>query len=215
MDEKLNQCRENVFCGNLAEMEQFFAAQNQDGISGADVMAALQAGLEDARLALHENHISIPEFLIALDVFRRGVTLVREKQPHLQVEAKSENIIIGVVEGDVHDLGKNIVAAVLDASGFSVIDLGKDVSRERLCGAMEKHNPAVVALSSMMSTSLINIEKIIHHIKMIYPPTPVLVGGASLDRDLALTLGADGYAESAFLALDEIDQLVTGNQHNS
>lgn len=74
-------------------------------------------------------------------------------------------MLIGVVEGDVHDLGKNIVAAVLDASGFEVVDLGKEVDRDRLLDAIGEYSPSIVALSSMMSTSLVHMEEIIRWTK--------------------------------------------------
>jgi methanogenic corrinoid protein MtbC1 len=110
---------------------------------------------------------------------------------------RDDAVVIGVVEGDVHDMGKNIVAGVLEASGYRVVDLGKDVPRDRFLESLKKTKASLLALSTMMSTPLENMRDVIEWVRRLHPEVKILVGGAPLDERLARSIGADGYAEGA------------------
>jgi len=125
-----------------------------------------------------------------------------------QLPQKADGIVIGVVEGDVHDMGKNIVAAVLEASGYPVYDLGKDVPRDTFLESIEKTRASLVALSTMMSTPLENMRDIIRWVRKLHPTTGILVGGAPLDERLAKAMGADGYAEGAADVPEEAERVL-------
>ena len=108
-----------------------------------------------------------------------------------------KKVVIATVKGDVHDIGKNIVAAVMKGSGYEVLDLGKDVPSERIVEVAEKEKPVAVALSAMMTTTAPRISEVVKLMKEKGLDFPVLVGGASLNEKLAKELGADFYAKDA------------------
>ena len=94
-------------------------------------------------------------------------------------------------------MGKNIVAGVLEAAGYQVLDLGKDVPRDRFLEALEETKASLLALSTMMSTPIENMRDVIRWVRKLHPEVKILVGGAPLDERLARAVGADGYAEGA------------------
>jgi len=173
-----------------------------------DIFQALAKGLETARQNLAANQLSIAEFLLSIDAFKAGVRYLNEKLPDYSGKKRDCRIIIGVVEGDVHDLGKNIIASVLDASGFNVFDLGKEVTCDMFLAGIKTHDASIAALSLMMSTSLENMEKFIWRIQRDCPGVKVLVGGAALDQKMAMAIGSDGYADSALTVIEETERIL-------
>lgn len=173
---------------------------------GHTILTALSQGMEHSRIELKNSRISIPEFLFSVDAFREGINHLNLINP--EPARKKTRILIGVAEGEVHDLGKNIVAAVLDASGFEVIDLKGATSRDEVLDAIKMHNAPILALSAMMSTCINPMKETVAWVNKYYPGIRVLVGGAALDEDLASFIGAHGYAENAACAPDEVLRLI-------
>ncbi|MFO7559033.1 MAG: cobalamin-dependent protein [Desulfobacterales bacterium] len=173
-----------------------------------DLFQALAKGLETARRNLAADRFSIPEFLLAIDAFKTGVRLLNEMLPDFSRKKRESRIVIGVVEGDVHDLGKNIIASVLDASGYNVFDLGKEITCDMFLAGIKKHDASIAALSLMMSTSLENMKKIIQRIQRDCPGVKTLVGGAALNQQIAMAIGSDGYAESALTVMEEAERIL-------
>ena len=110
-------------------------------------------------------------------------------------------ILIATVEGDIHDIGKNIVKVLLENYGFSVIDMGKDITPEAIVERAEKENIKLVGLSALMTTTVPSMEKTIRLIKARCPDTSVMVGGAVLTEDYAKTIGADFYGKDAMASV--------------
>jgi 5-methyltetrahydrofolate--homocysteine methyltransferase len=117
-------------------------------------------------------------------------------------------LVIGFVEGDPHDLGKNIIAAIYRNYGYRLFDLGRDVSKERFVKSAQENRARVLALSAMMSTTAMIMRDIIQEVKAESPDTVVIVGGAPLDETLARSYGADGYAETAVTILEETEAAI-------
>lgn len=186
-----------------------YAAENKaDDVQLADAMRnAIKQTLNKIKM----ETFSIPEFLLALESFSEGMEYLKENFPDNHVKNNRGTIIIGVIAGDVHDLGKNIVAAVLDAAGFNVIDLGTEITFNMINSAIKDNPSAVIALSSMMSTSLENMRTVINQLRIMHPGIKTLVGGASLDVNTAKNIGADGYAPDAFDATVEAERLMNMN----
>lgn len=180
----------------------------QTGLAADAVLEALTSGIEKAREEFGIEAFSLPEFLLCLDTFRSGVKCLEAVAPGFSKQSEDTVILIGVAEGDVHDLGKNMVASVLDASGFHVIDLGREVTGDQLVQEISKKNPVLIALSSMMSTSLDNMREIIQQVKREYPAIKILVGGAALDNKIANAIGSDGFADSAVTAPEEAKRIL-------
>jgi methanogenic corrinoid protein MtbC1 len=191
----LKELEEVILSQSPARVEKVFSKLDPASLSREEVLGAMTAGMEKARRKLKEGKCSIPEFLLCIDAFRQGVGHMKETGT--DAAKKEDTVVIGVVEGDVHDMGKNIVAGVLEASGYRVIDLGKDVPRDRFLESLTETKASLLALSTMMSTPLENMRDVIEWVRRLHPEVKILVGGAPLDERLAESIGADGYAEGA------------------
>ncbi|MFH1885446.1 MAG: cobalamin-dependent protein [Pseudomonadota bacterium] len=178
-------------------MEKALVEAGKAGLSARELLTALSAGLEDARKRLASQACALPEFLLCMEVMAPGLARAGELAAADAGGDKRPGAVIGVVEGDVHDLGKNVVAAVLSACGYRVLDLGRDVPGEKFLAAMESTGARVCALSAMMSTPVATMGKIAAAVRERFPKALILAGGAALDEKLAQNLGADGYAENA------------------
>ena len=177
-----------------------------------DILNALSRGIEKARESFKNGNYSIPDLLVAIDAYRHGISYLKEISPKFtsqKTENEKPRVVIGVVEGDVHDMGKNIVAAVLEACGYQVYDLGRNVANASFLEAIRTTNADILALSAMMSTPLANMRMLIEMAKTMFPRTAIIVGGAPFDADLARRMGADGYAENAITAPDETNKLLS------
>ena len=146
-----------------------------DAVSSTEVLNALSRGIERARAKFKQGVYAIPDFLLAIDVYREGLAFI-----HSGIETPSASgspqIVIGVVKGDVHDMGKNIVAAVLEASGYQVLDVGRNVENAVFLGALKETKAPVLALSTMMSTTLENMRTLIAEARRLRPDVSILVG---------------------------------------
>jgi len=116
---------------------------------------------------------------------------------------KKRQIVIGTVEGDIHDIGKNLVKIMFEAAGWTVHDLGRDVQLHRFVEEQAKTGSDVVALSALMTTSMMAMPKVIEMLRAENSDVAVMVGGAPLSRDIARSYGADGYADNAGEAVHE------------
>ena len=118
-------------------------------------------------------------------------------------------VVIAVIQGDTHDIGKNLVKIMLEAAGYQVVDLGRDVPIARLVDAVREEKPQILALSTLMSTSMAHMGTLIEELKKagLRDSVKVIVGGAPLSRGFAEKIGADGYSENATEAVKLVDRL--------
>jgi len=169
------------------------------GIAPNDIRHALIQGFEHVRRRLMSNEVSIPDILLCLDKVTEGLNSISVAK----ATGEGFPLVIGVVEGDPHDLGKNIIARIYKTYGYRVFDLGRDVPRKLFVKGVQENKAKVLALSAMMSTTMVEMRDIIQEVKVKYPRTAVIVGGAPVDETLARSWGADGYAETAVTVLEE------------
>ncbi len=153
----------------------------------------------------------VPEMLISARAMKGGLALLR---PHLiaaNVEAIGK-IVIGTVQGDIHDIGKNLVGMMLEGAGFEVIDLGTDVSPERYVEAVREHHPDVIACSALLTTTMLRMKDILLALDEagVRGQVKVIVGGAPITDDYARAIGADLYAPDAAVAATRVKELMAG-----
>jgi corrinoid protein of di/trimethylamine methyltransferase len=183
--------------------------------SGIDPNEAILDGLSKGMQVVGDlydrQEYGIPEVLLCADTLNRGVDILR---PHIVKRTSSQTkncrIIIGTVEGDIHSIGKNIVKLMLGVDGFDVVDLGEDVPSQKVIEEIGKTSTDIVALSTMMTTTLASMKKIIDDVKQKYPQMKFLVGGASVTHETARKFGADGYGENATGAVEAARKIKTG-----
>jgi len=154
----------------------------------------------------------VPEVLLASESFYAGFEILTPLIAGVEKSMKGK-IVIGVVQGDIHDIGKNIVKVMLQSSGYEIIDLGKDVPDERFIETVIQEQPQVLALSSLMTTTMIHMESIIKILnkRKLRKNIKVIVGGAPITQEYADRIGADGYAEDASGAVKLVERLLEIN----
>ena len=174
------------------------------------IMDGLAKGMEEVGELFENNEYFVPEVLMCADALYAGLDILR---PHVNEEdTKSSSkgqVVIGTIEGDVHDIGKNIVKMMFDVAGWTVHDLGKDVPLEKFVEEQLKTDSEIVALSAMMTTTMLGMEKVVKIIKEKNPNVQILLGGAPVSTEVADNYGADGYAESAGNAVTEAIKMVS------
>jgi methanogenic corrinoid protein MtbC1 len=173
---------------------------------GIDAYYAITHGLSAAMDKVGELYTNyeyfVPELLLCADALYAGLEILR---PHIKVsgsEAKKQ-VIIGTVEGDIHDIGKNLVKIMFEAAGWTVHDLGRDVQLHRFVEEQQRTGADIVALSALMTTSMMAMPKVIEMLRDETTGVAVMVGGAPLSADIARNYGADGYADNAGEAVRE------------
>jgi 5-methyltetrahydrofolate--homocysteine methyltransferase len=155
------------------------------------------------------KEVWVPDVLLAARNMHSGVAIL--KPILLEVQSSSKGVIvIGTVQGDIHDIGKNIVAVLMEGSGFEVIDLGVNVSTDGFLEAIEKHQPDVLGLSALLTTTMLEMKDVIASIRSnSRDKVPkLIVGGAPLTREFADEIGADGYGEDAIAGVEVTLQLM-------
>lgn len=179
---------------------------------GIDAYQAVKNGLTaamDKVGVLYANHeYFVPELLLCSDALYAALDILK---PHIKTEETEVKgqIVIGAVEGDIHDIGKNLVKVMFEAAGWTVYDLGKDVKLEKFVEEQQRTNADIVALSALMTTSMLAMPKVIEMIKAKDSNVAVMVGGAPLTREIANSYGADGYAPDAVKAVQEAGRVLS------
>jgi 5-methyltetrahydrofolate--homocysteine methyltransferase len=199
MEEKIQTVYEAVLNGAMAET----SGKVQDALdAGLDPDVILNDGLITAMGEIgqrfEDGEVYVPEMLISAKSMKFGLELLR---PHL-VAADVQplgRVVIGTVQGDLHDIGKNLVGMMMEGAGFEVIDLGVDVKAEDLVEAVKEHKPDIVALSALLTTTMGSMRK---SIEMLVDAgfkneVKVMVGGAPVTQDFADEIGADGFRSDA------------------
>lgn len=178
------------------------------GISLKDIRLSIILGLDQVRGKLMSNDASIPDFLLCLDRATDGLHRLTSLKKGRRLTENDTPLVIGVVEGDPHSLGKNMIASIYRTCGYRVSDLGLQVPEKIFIKKVREKKARVLALSAMMSTTMSAIPGIIKGVKEVLPGIVVMVGGAPLDEALAMSYGADGYAETAVTVLEETEAAI-------
>ena len=172
-------------------------------------MDGLASGMVEAGEAYNNKEYFVPELLMCADALYAGLDLLKPAIKESGREAKvAGSIVLGVVEGDVHDIGKNLVKMMFEVAGWTVYDLGKDVPLDRFVEEQLKTGSEVVGLSALMTTSMLAMPVVVKKIREKNPNVRILLGGAPLNPEVMEKFGADGYAETAGTAVDEAINLL-------
>ncbi|MEM1691130.1 MAG: corrinoid protein [Thermofilaceae archaeon] len=162
---------------------------------------ALRPAMEEAGRRFEKGEFFLAELVVAGDLFKEVMDeiLVPEIQKQGGSTRSLGTVVIGTVRGDLHDIGKSIVATMLRAAGFNVIDLGVDVPPEKFVQAAIEHKADIVAMSALLTTTMLEMKSVIEELKKagIRDKVKVVVGGAAVTEDFARSIGADGYGEDA------------------
>ena len=212
MDEKIKNVYDAVLAGEADAVKE-------------NIQSSLDAGL-DPNLILNEGMIGamrevgqrfeagdffVPEMLISARAMQGGMALLK---PHLQKGGvqSSGKVVIGTVKGDLHDIGKNLVALMLEGAGFEIKDLGTDVAAEDFIAAIKSENPDILALSALLTTTMPSMKQTIEAVKEagLRDQVKVIIGGAPVTEDYSRQIGADGFSPDASRAVGLAESLLKG-----
>ena len=180
-----------------------------DALEG--ITSGLSAGMEEVGHLYEEQEYYIPELLICSGVMYKGMDILR---PHLNKVSTDDKVklkaVVGVVEGDTHDIGKNLFKIMLETQGFEVFDLGRDVPPDQFIDKAKEVGANLIGMSTLMTTTMKNMEVTIEKLKEagIRDSIVVMVGGGPISHDFAMKIGADGYEAEASRAAETAKQLV-------
>jgi methanogenic corrinoid protein MtbC1 len=167
------------------------------GVSAYDgVINGMAKGMDVVGQKYQLGEFFLPELVMAGETFKEGMKVfgAHLKPSEIGVQGR---VVIGTVEGDLHDIGKNIVASLVEASGFEVHDLGVDVTADRFLAKTKEASADVVAMSALLSTTFPHMREVVDVIRKAQVHSKIIVGGAPLNAETAKSLGADGYGRDA------------------
>jgi 5-methyltetrahydrofolate--homocysteine methyltransferase len=171
---------------------------------------AIIPAMDEVGRRMRECEFFIPEVLIAARAARGATEILKPLLTGDQAVRPAGTVVCGTVKGDLHDIGKNIVAMMLESAGFRIIDLGVDVTAEKVVEAVRANNANIVALSALLTTTMVNMKSVIEGLTAagLRGQVKVLVGGAPVTDAWAHSIGADGYGKDAPAAVELARQLV-------
>ncbi|KXS41067.1 methylmalonyl-CoA mutase C-terminal domain-containing protein/methyltransferase cognate corrinoid proteins [Candidatus Frackibacter sp. WG12] len=193
---KFEEIAEAVISGEVEKVGELAQDLVDEGVKPSEIIKeGLVAGMDVVGARFKANEMFVPEVLISAKSMHAGMDVVKP----LLAEGESSSagtVVIGTVEGDLHDIGKNLVAMMLEGAGFEVVDLGVDLSAEEFVDAVKEHNPEVLGLSALLTTTMPAMQNTIEALEEagVRDQVKIMVGGAPVTEDFANEIGADAYA---------------------
>jgi len=186
---------ENILQGNQENLKKIIQKELEEKDPLEVSQNILGKAMEQIGDLYSEGKIYLPELLLASETVKPVFDYINQLIG--ESETKKAKVVIATVEGDIHDIGKNIVATVLRSSNFEVIDLGKDVETQKIVDAVNQEKPQILGLSAMMTTTVGKIEEVVSEVRELNFTVKIIAGGASMNKQLAYKFGCDAYAKDA------------------
>ena len=198
---KLSECVVEMEEEEIVEVANEYIEAGYDALEG--IMDGLIDGMEKVSELFEEEEYFVTDVLLCSDAMYAGIEVLK---PHLTEDDKSgpaKKVVIGVIEGDTHDIGKNLVKILLDTAGFEIYDLGRDVPLEAFVDKAVEVEADIIALSTLMTTTMIGMKKVIEMLEErgIRDKVKVMIGGSPVSPRFAKEIGAGGYSTNAVEAV--------------
>lgn len=222
MEELLEKLSEAVESGKV-DLKSPYPPQLKDKEGARELtIRALEMGVEPQQIlekalipamgrvgkSFSENKIFVPQMLMSAKAMGAAMTQLKPFFSSGEIRSRG-TFIIGTVKGDLHDIGKNLIAMMVEGAGWKVIDMGVDVSSERFTDALAGNRGALVGLSALLTTTMVNMGEIVRNIKASYPGTTVCIGGAPVTNDFCTRIGADFYSPGPSGLVDYLNNLAS------
>lgn len=212
MEDILEQIQKGILKGDTKYVIDRTELSLRYGISIEEIMRdALFPPMKLMGEQLRTQEIFIPEVLKASRAMHAALYVLRPIISHSSTSMKGL-VVIGTVAGDLHDIGKNMVAMMLTGHGYTVVDLGIDVTKEQFAKAVMEYKPNVLALSALLTTTILEMQNVIEYLEScgLRDQVKITVGGSPVTMDFAREIGADAYSDTVFDALEAVDDLMAG-----
>ncbi len=199
-----------ILTGNAKKAEEVTNAALEANVDPSELLGKYMIpAMDEVGKRFECNEYFVPELLIAARAMKTSLQLLTPKLAEAGTEAAGR-VVIGTVQGDLHDIGKNLVASMLEGGGFDVVDLGVDVPAEKFVEAAQEKVGSIVALSALLTTTMTQMRSVIQALEGagLRENTRVIIGGAPITQQYADEIGADGYSDNASAAVGLARKLV-------
>ena len=206
----LKEIADNLIKGKAPEVKELVQKAINEGEDVQKVLnEGLVAGMSVVGEKFKENEFYVPEVLIAARAMKSGMEILRPILADKNIKGVG-TVVLGTARGDLHDIGKNLVAMMLEGAGFEIIDLGVDVSPEKFIETAKEKKADLVGLSALLTTTMPSMKDVVKAMgeSSLKDKVKVMIGGAPVTQSYADEIGADGYAPDAASAVDEAKQLL-------
>jgi 5-methyltetrahydrofolate--homocysteine methyltransferase len=179
------------------------------GITASEILEkSMIIGMGKVGVKFRENKVFVPQVLMSAKAMSTAMVHLK---PHFAANSESRKgtFIIGTVEGDLHDIGKNLVAMMVEGNGYEVIDLGTDVKADKFLEQIEKNSDCILGMSALLTTTMVNMQKIVEEVKSKYPSQKICIGGAPVTQDFCDSIGADSYNADPQGVVEFLDSLAS------
>jgi 5-methyltetrahydrofolate--homocysteine methyltransferase len=201
----LNDISKALQRGKAEKVSELVKQALNEGVTPKNILEeGLIHGMSIIGKQFKKNEVYVPEVLIAARAMHAGMDVLKPKL----IESGVKNIgkvVMGTVQGDLHDIGKNLVEMMLEGAGFEVIDLGTDISTDKFVEAVKEHRPNIIGMSALLTTTMVNMVEVIKALDAegLRDKVKIMVGGAPVTQNYADQIGADGYSPDASSAVDK------------
>jgi len=194
-----------VLTGNTYDIEEIIVSKLDSGLEAMHCLQAMIDGLEKSGQLFEKGEYFLPELTMAGDTFKTGMKVL---EPHLAGKEREYfgTVVLGTIQGDVHDIGKNLVGFMLESAGFKVIDLGLNVSAETFLNAVEENSADVLGISALLTTTMLGMEDVVQALGKAgkREKVKIIIGGAPVSQKYAQDIGVDAYGSTAPAGLEII-----------
>jgi 5-methyltetrahydrofolate--homocysteine methyltransferase len=195
--------------GDLASATQLAQAAIDEGLGAQEILDAMTAAMAIVGARFQAGEIYVPDMLLSARAMKGAAVLLEPLLVAAGIRTEA-TAVIGTVQGDLHDIGKNLVAMMWKGANLEVVDLGTNVSAERFVAAAREHRARVIGVSALLTTTMGRMRDVVAAVRSELPGTLVVVGGAPVTAAFADEIGADGYAPDAGSAVDVVRLLLVG-----
>jgi len=210
MEEILNQISVNLQNGKAKAVAELVQQALDEGVAPASILDdGLLAGMSIIGTKFKNNEVFVPEVLVAARAMKKGAEVLQPVLTAAGIKAKG-TAVIGTVQGDLHDIGKNLVKMMMEGHGIEMIDLGVDVSPERFVEAVKEHNASIICCSALLTTTMVEMKNVVDLVKNsgLGDKVKVMVGGAPVTQAFCDQIGADCYTPDAASAAEAAMQYI-------
>lgn len=204
---------EAVIKGDLEAVEFQVSKALDEGVDARSILASgLIAGVEIVGKRFASGEMFLPEIMVSTEAMHKGLDILKPLLAKAEQKGRG-TIVMGTVEGDIHNIGRRIVCFLLEGNGFEVIDLGVDVKADVFVQAIEEHKPNILGMSALLTTTMLNMGSTIDVLKEkgLRERVKIIVGGAPITEEFAKSIGADGYAPEAGSAVEWVKRAITSS----
>ncbi|RTZ97856.1 MAG: cobalamin-binding protein [Deltaproteobacteria bacterium] len=210
MSDAYSKITEELIAGNMAGVPDLCLQAVKDGKSAQDILDnALFPGMDVVGQRMKTGEMFIPEVLRSAKAMQAGLEVLKDKLADGGANAQLGVVVIGTVQGDMHDIGKNLVVMMLEGAGFKVMDLGTDVKPEQFVAAVSEHDATIVGMSALLTTTMPKMNETVQALTEagLREKVKIIVGGAPVTPQFVEQIGADGYGADAGGAVDKAKEL--------